>query len=162
MRLALALQRPLALLLVLPLAALSITRSSASSQFSSQGSDSRTAWEGPYTLGAFVHRLVENRAICIEAGVDQAHKLRNRDPHLPLSVLVPAPDPAVASPAGLKIVLRVTSQLLGVPAAVDAFKRAAGQWEARIQTDITIIVDVDFGPALFGAPFDNDVISSTD
>jgi hypothetical protein len=162
MRLAFTLQKALALLLLLTLTALSITRSSATSRFSSEGADSRTAWEGPFTLGAFVHRLVDNRAVCVEAGVDQAHKLRDRDPHLPLSVLVPASDPAGTRPAGLKIVLRGTSQLQSVPAAVDAFKRAAGQWEARIQTDITIIVDVDFGPTLFGSPFEGDVVTSTD
>src|SRR5215831_11520996 len=160
MRLAPTLRKALAVLLTLT--AVLTTRTLATIQFSSQGSDSRTAWQGPYTLGAFVHRLVDNRAVCVEAAADSAQKLRYRDPHTPLSVLTPASDPELTHLAGLKIVLRGTSQLQAVPAAVDAFKRAAAQWEARIQTDLTIIVDVDFGPTLFGAAFDSDVITSTD
>jgi hypothetical protein len=40
--------------------------------------------------------------------------------------------------------------------------RASAFWEDRIQTPITIIIDVDFGPALFGTPFAQGSIGASD
>jgi hypothetical protein len=123
-----------------------------------QSTGNRSAWVGPYTLGAFVHKAVAGRIVCLEASTEQAHRLKDRDPNLSLSVIAPDAD----QPTGLKIILRGTSQLQSFPLARDAFKRAAAQWETLIQTNITVIIDVDFGPTLFGKPFDADVVGSTD
>lgn len=54
---------------------------------------------------------------------------------------------------GLRIVLRATQQLERSQEARAAFLRAAAFWEDRVRTPITIIIDVDFGPTLFGTSF---------
>ena len=63
--------------------------------------------------------------------------------------------------AGLTIVLQATNQLEGFPAAKNAFIRAADEWESKIASPLTIIVNVDYGPKNFGTPFDTNVIGST-
>jgi uncharacterized protein (TIGR03437 family) len=62
---------------------------------------------------------------------------------------------------GLKIVLRGTPQLEQYPEAKAAFLRAAAVWESLIQNPITVVVDVDFGPTLFGEPFPDNLLSVT-
>lgn len=52
--------------------------------------------------------------------------------------------------SGLKIVLRATAQLEKFPEAKAAFLKSAAVWEEKIQTPITIVIDVDFGPTYFG------------
>ena len=123
-----------------------------------QSTASRTVWAGPYTLGTFVQRMTSGRVVCREASTEQAHRLKDRDASMPLSVLAPDAD----QPTGLKIVLRGTPQLQGFPAARDAFVRAAARWQTLVRTHVTVIIDVDFGPTLFGKPFDADVVSSAD
>jgi hypothetical protein len=51
---------------------------------------------------------------------------------------------------GLKIVLRATAQLERFPEAKAAFLKSAAIWEEKIQSPITIVIDVDFGPTYFG------------
>ncbi len=64
---------------------------------------------------------------------------------------------------GLKINLRATSQLNNFTQARDSFLRAAAKWEAIIQSPITVVLDVDFGPTLFGFPYpSDDIIGATD
>jgi len=75
-----------------------------------------------------------------------------------LTGLAPDSEPSASQQAGARIVLRGTSQLQIFPAARDAFKRAAARWESVIQSQITVIVDVDFGPFVFGKPFENDTV----
>jgi hypothetical protein len=127
-----------------------------------QSAGTRSPWLGPYTLGAFVHRMVGGQAVCLEASVDQARSIKDRDTKLPLVVLTPDSDPSGGQQTGLRIILRGTSQLQSFPAAIEAFKRAAARWEILIQTPVTIIIDVDFGATLFGKPFDDDVVALTD
>lgn len=67
-------------------------------------------------------------------------------------------EPAALSAGGLDIVLRATPQLENYPEAKAAFERAAARWEARIRNPVTIYVDVDFGPTLFGEPFGRGVV----
>jgi hypothetical protein len=55
--------------------------------------------------------------------------------------------------AGLQITLRATPQLESFPEAKAAFLRAAATWESLIQTPISIVIDIDFGPTWFGQPF---------
>jgi hypothetical protein len=62
--------------------------------------------------------------------------------------------------AGLRITLRATQQLESFPQAKAAFIRAAGRWEALIESPISIIIDVDFGPTRFGRPFDEETLGS--
>ena len=63
---------------------------------------------------------------------------------------------------GLKITLRATSQLDNFPQAKEAFIRAAAVWEGIIQSPITVVIDVDFGPTRFGSPYSSsNVIGST-
>ena len=126
----------------------------------SNPSDNRSAWVAPGNLGTFVHKLVASQAVCLEAGVEQARRIRDRDPDLPLTPLVPESDSQ--NRPGLRIILRGTAQLKSYPSAVEGFKRAAARWESLIQNHLTIIIDVDFGPTLFGKPFDDDVVGSTD
>ncbi|MEN3334370.1 MAG: hypothetical protein V7641_3735 [Blastocatellia bacterium] len=123
-----------------------------------QSNGNRSAWAGPYTLGAFVRRMVAGRVVCLAASTEQARRIKDRDSNLPLSDLAPNAD----QPSGLKIILRGTSQLQSFPLARDAFKRAAAQWESLIQTNVTVMIDVDFGPTLFDKPFDADVVGITD
>jgi uncharacterized protein (TIGR03437 family) len=64
--------------------------------------------------------------------------------------------------AGLRITLRATSQLNANQVAREAFLRAATYWESIITNPIHIVIDVDFGPTRFGAPYPNqNVIGST-
>jgi hypothetical protein len=55
---------------------------------------------------------------------------------------------------GLQITLQATAQLEGFPQAKAAFIKAAANWEAVIQSPLSIIVNVDFGPNAFGQPYD--------
>ena len=64
-------------------------------------------------------------------------------------------------PNGLTITLRSTAQLDTFPDAKAAFLRAAAFWESVIQTPISLVVDVDFGPKRFGQDFPNNVLGST-
>jgi hypothetical protein len=64
-------------------------------------------------------------------------------------------------PNGLTITLRSTSQLDTFPDAKAAFLRAAAFWESVIQTPISLVVDVDFGPKRFGQDFPSNVLGST-
>jgi hypothetical protein len=67
-----------------------------------------------------------------------------------------------AESAGLQIVLRATNQLENFPAAKAAFLNAAARWESLISTQITIVIDVDFGPTWFGEAYDANVLGQTD
>jgi hypothetical protein len=113
-------------------------------------------------LGTSVRKMIDGRAACLEASVEQAHSIKDRDPNLPLTVLVPDSDPARTPQAGLRIILRGTTQLKGFPLAAEAFQHAAARWEAVIQSQITAVIDIDFGPTLFGRAFDDNVIGTTD
>jgi hypothetical protein len=143
----------------LGLVSLSPSKSAFPSTYSGLQSSYRTAWLAPNNLGAFVHKLVEGRAVCLEADAEQAQNIRDRNPSVPLTPLVPDPLP---DQQGLRIILRGTSQLRGFPLATEAFKRAAARWEAAIQTRVTIVIDVDFGTTLFGKSFAQDVVASSD
>ena len=62
---------------------------------------------------------------------------------------------------GLTIILRATTQLQGNQAAVDAFNRAAQNWESIIQSPVTIYIDVDYGSTNFGRAWGSGVLGST-
>ncbi len=66
-----------------------------------------------------------------------------------------------AGVSDFKIVLRATDQLLDRPEALLAFRRSAARWERIIQSDVTTVIDVDYGPERFGEPYPNNVLGST-
>lgn len=119
-----------------------------------------SVWAGPNTLGVFARKAVDGRIVCLEANSEQTQSIKGRN--LPLIRLTPEPDPSRSLRKGLRIILRGTSQLQNFPAAIEAFKRAAAQWEAVIQTVVAIVIDVDLGPTLFGSQFTDDVAAVTD
>ena len=153
-----------ALSLVLTLAVVPSVRKVAGSAALAQSTipNSRSGWLGPNRLGIFVSKMVDGRSVCLEAGNEQAAALRNRTPSLPLSELVPESDPTHSQKSGLKIILRGTPQLRGFATATEAFKRAAARWESLVLSQLTVVIDVDFGPNLFGRPFEQNVVASTD
>jgi hypothetical protein len=132
---------------------------SSNASFLPESSSKRSVWLAPNKLGAFVRKLVDGRAVCLEAGDEQALGIRDRDPNLPLTALESDPSP---NQQGFRIIIRGTPQLRGFPVASAAFERAAARWEAVIQTHATVVIDVDFGPTLFGRPFDDNIIGSID
>ena len=111
--------------------------------------------------GIFVIYEKDGVSTCRGATPDEARRLRRRDGSIPLNVISPMSTDAVH--AGLKIILRATPQLESNPEAKTAFLRAAATWEAVIQSPITIVIDVDYGPTRFGEPFPSPtIIGSTD
>lgn len=84
----------------------------------------------------------EARAISTESGTQILHQIN----HLKTA----ASDlNQVEGTNGLTIILRATQQLEANPAAKQAFINAAAKWEALIKDQITINIDVDFGPTFF-------------
>lgn len=68
-----------------------------------------------------------------------------------------------AQSTGLQIILQATAQLENYPAAKNAFVQAAQNWESLIQTPITIVINVDYGPQRFGqGDYPQNVLGSTD
>jgi Bacterial pre-peptidase C-terminal domain len=126
---------------------------------SGAATEGRPYMTGPPKLGAFVHRMINGRAVCREASIEEAQSIRTRDLNSPLTLLTPD---SGAQRRGLSIILRGTPQLQSSPAAIEAFKRAAARWEPLIRTVVTIVIDVDFGPTLFSKQFDDDVAAATD
>ena len=91
---------------------------------------------------------------CREATPEEAVALSERDRVERLHTISPLRRHwQSAEDRGLRIVLRATQQLERFPQAKAAFLRAADAWEDKIQSPITVVIDVDFGPTLFGAPF---------
>jgi hypothetical protein len=97
----------------------------------------------------FVMNERGDAAVCLPSGARMHRSVRAGA--VPLHVI--GEDVRDAAAGGLNIVLRATEQLEAYPAAMAAFERAAAVWEARIANPITVYVDVDFGPLLFGQPF---------
>src|SRR5437588_9912899 len=62
---------------------------------------------------------------------------------------------------GLTIILRATTQLQANQPALNAFNRAAQNWENLIQSPVTVYMDVDFGTTNFGTAWPANVLGST-
>jgi hypothetical protein len=114
---------------------------------------------------AFVNYRSQGKVGCREATTTEVETMKRRGGqslHY-ISAARPSTNLAVSAEAtGLQIVLRATSQLENYPAAKAAFLNAAAHWQSLINTPITIIVDVDFGPTWFGEKYDTDVLGQTD
>jgi hypothetical protein len=71
---------------------------------------------------------------------------------------------SASASAGLIIILRATPRLEANTAAKQAFINAAAKWEALISTQITVTIDVDYGPDFFGntsKPYGSDTLGQT-
>ena len=60
-----------------------------------------------------------------------------------------------------RIILRATDQLLAQPEALLSFRRGAARWERIIQSEVTTVIDVDYGTSRFGTPYPTGVLGST-
>ena len=111
--------------------------------------------------GDFVIEGTNEGVACRDATTEESQALTGRDETLPLHVITPVSD-EVSTQGGLSIILRGTPQLENFPQAKSAFLKAAQTWEAVIQTAITLIIDVDYGPNRFGVPYPNpNILGST-
>ena len=117
----------------------------------------------PYPTGHVIES--ENgQSVCRDATEEEARAMLQRNPEQQLRVINDEESSAlspVQSQEGMKITLRGTPQLEQNPAAKAAFLRAAQRWVAVIQTPITVVIDVDFGPTRFGTPYPPNVLGST-
>jgi hypothetical protein len=94
--------------------------------------------------------LAEGRALKSSAsstGFRQINHLKNQ------TMLAESGSGEVPAGSGLTIVLRASSQLDQNPQAKAAFIAAAAKWEALIHDPITVVIDVDYGPTVFGISF---------
>jgi uncharacterized protein (TIGR03437 family) len=110
--------------------------------------------------GQFVIRKTDNGASCQIAKPDETLKSLDR-PRSGLHTLSGVRLRDSATP-GLQITLRGTDQLNNFPQAKQAFLNAAARWQSIIQNPITVVIDVDFGPTIFGDPFGPDILGATD
>lgn len=106
----------------------------------------------------YVISELNGQRICQEAMPTELSQLRRPIEQLDLRVIYAGRiDAKVAEEeqTNLRIILRATAQLENFPEAKAAFIRAAQNWESRILTPISIIVDVDYGPTFFGENYNN-------
>lgn len=114
----------------------------------------------PYSAGLVIEWNA-GQAVCRDATEEETRAMQARDLEELLRALNREETASAQSQEGMKIILRGTNQLEQFPAAKAAFIRAAGRWEAMIQSPITLVIDVDYGPTRFGQPFGG-VLGSTD
>lgn len=110
--------------------------------------------------GIYVRREVNGELVCQEATAEEAMMVKYRDPDYAVAPIRPLR--LYQQQEGLKILLRGTPQLERFPEARDAFIRAAAAWEERVQTPITVVIDVDYGPTWFGQTYPSGVLGATD
>jgi hypothetical protein len=113
----------------------------------------------------FVNYRGQGTVGCRDGGEERAGALKRRSGqslHVISGGRSAGRESLTAEATGLQIVLRATNQLESFPAAKAAFVNAAAVWESVINTPITIVVDVDFGPTWFGEKYDSDVLGQTD
>jgi hypothetical protein len=115
------------------------------------------------TVGRFVIYRGKNGPVCRQMTPSEVQDLNLDDREQATINLSGSLSSAAQQQTGLKITLRGTSQLQNNPSAQNAFLRAAAKWEAMVQSPISIVIDVDFGPTLFGEPYESaDIIGSSD
>jgi uncharacterized protein (TIGR03437 family) len=102
----------------------------------------------------FIIDVTDGQQVCQQSTSEESRLMLRRDPSGEMHQITPTQRrTASTQQTGLKIILRGTAQLEGFPQAKDGFLRAAAIWESLISTPITLVIDVDFGPTLFGTPF---------
>jgi hypothetical protein len=98
-------------------------------------------------------------AACRDATPEELHALAVHDQVVPLHVITPVRESEINRQAGgLLIILWGTQQLENFPQAKSAFLRAAETWEGVIRNQITVLIDVDFGPTRFGVSYPSPTI----
>ncbi|HEU4596093.1 MAG TPA: NF038122 family metalloprotease [Pyrinomonadaceae bacterium] len=130
----------------------------------------------PGELTGFIIRQVNGEIVCLDATPAELLQIKPLDPDVPLRQLNHLSkdetsargsvdsdgDPRTGeSVTGLKIILRGTEQLNAHAEAAAAFARAAAVWESLITSDITVVIDVDFGTTRFGTAYGDGVLGST-
>ena len=124
----------------------------------SVGAQDNPSWVLTSESGDFVIQAHDAGTSCRDATREESTYFNERDPD---SLLRPIDSFRVQAVEGLHITLRATSQLDSFPQAKAAFLKAAVAWESLIQSPISIIIDVDFGPTRFGQPYLENVIGAT-
>ena len=101
----------------------------------------------------FVIREIDGQATCRESTTQDADLFRLQERDIQLKQISHVGEGIRTEATGLTIMLRATDQLNANATAKAAFTAAAARWEALIQSSITVIIDVDFGPNRFGTPW---------
>jgi len=101
----------------------------------------------------FVIREIDGQATCRDSTPADADLFRLQERDIELKQISHVGEGIRTEATGLTIVLRATDQLNANATAKAAFTAAAAKWEALIQSPITVIIDVDFGPNRFGTPW---------
>jgi hypothetical protein len=129
---------------------------------------------------AYIITMVDGRFVCRDATPAERIQILKRNPNVRTSPVSPSLDgegfqadaiqtdstgyktsTANLTAGHLDIILRPTAQLQANAAALAAFQRAAATWENLITTEITVVIDVDFGPTRFGETYPDGVLGST-
>lgn len=110
---------------------------------------------------ALVIKVTEDGMVCRGMTEVEYRDLRIDEFHSEVKEIGEQREVRLMGQQGLKIILRGTTQLEQFPQAKDAFLRAAAKWESVIQSPITVVFDVDFGPTRFGVTYPSGVLGST-
>lgn len=102
--------------------------------------------------GSVLH-MEGGQVVCHEATLEESATLGRRDTAMKLEEIRTKSPRRSARAGGLHVILRASKQLDDFPQAKQAFLRVVTTWESLIETPITVIVDVDFGPTRFGNPY---------
>ncbi len=106
----------------------------------------------------FVIREIDGQATCRASTPEDADLFKLQERDIELTQISHVGEMITTQATGLTIVLRATNQLNANPTAKAAFTAAAAKWEALIQSQITVIIDVDFGPTKFGVPYNDPLV----
>jgi len=113
-----------------------------------------------------VYQGADGNTTCREATTAEARELDKIKPVglLPINHLNESPKPRLGAedlPSHLTIILNATAALDANAPAKAAFVRAAAAWENRINSPVTIYINVDYGPTNFGTTWPTGVLGST-
>ena len=113
-----------------------------------------------------VYQGADGNTVCREATLAEARELDKIKPTglLPINHLSESPKPRLGAedlPSHLTIILNATAALDANAPAKAAFVRAAAAWESRINSPVTIYINVDYGPTNFGTTWPSGVLGST-
>ena len=128
-----------------------------------RATDVRVAYPHDHAPGG-VHILTElpdGSIGCDVATEAQATALRTADERTGAMRLTTLPSLNRPGVSQFRILIRATDQLLANPVALLSFRRAAARWERIIQTPVTTVIDLDYGPERFGTPWQPNILGST-
>jgi hypothetical protein len=113
-----------------------------------------------------IYRGEDGNTVCRDATLAEARELDKIKPTglKPINHLTESPKSRLGAenlPSHLTIILEATDALNANAPAKAAFQRAAAQWESRINSPVTIYIEVDYGPTNFGTAWPQGVLGST-